>query len=220
LKNIGILISGRGSNMLALLDGMDRGDVAAHCTLVLSNRPDAAGLLAARERGIPTAVVDHTASASREEHDAKMVATLREAGVEIVCLAGYMRLLSPVFIRGFQDRILNIHPALLPAFPGLHVQKKALEAGVRFSGCTVHIVDELTDHGAIVLQAVVPVLPGDDEESLSRRILHFEHRLYPSALNLLCEGKVHVKGGTATVDLSDKDYRRLLGLLICSGETA
>lgn len=206
--------------MLALLDAMDRGDVSARCTLVLSNRPDAPGLLAARERGVPTAVADHTASASREEHDAKMVAALRGAGVEIVCLAGYMRLLSPVFIRAFQDSILNIHPALLPAFPGLHVQKKALEAGARFSGCTVHIVDEETDHGAIVLQAVVPVLPGDDEESLSRRILRFEHRLYPSALNLVCEEKVHVKGASAILDISEKEYRRLLGLLICSGETA
>ena len=220
MKNVGILISGRGSNMLALLDAMDRGGVAARCTLVLSNRPDAPGLLAAQERGVPTAVVDHRISANREEHDSKMVSALREAGVEVVCLAGYMRLLSPVFIRAFQDRILNIHPALLPAFPGLHVQQRALEAGARFSGCTVHIVDEETDHGAIVLQAVVPILPGDDEETLSRRILRFEHRLYPSALKLVCEEKVRVNGASAVLDLSEGEYRRLLHELICSGESA
>ncbi len=220
MKNIGILISGRGSNMSALLDAMDRGEVAGRCTLVLSNRSEAPGLQAARERRIPTAVVDHAASASREEHDSKMVSALREAGAEIVCLAGYMRLLSPVFVRAFPGRILNIHPALLPAFPGLHVQRRAMEAGVRFSGCTVHIVDEETDHGAIVLQAVVPILPRDDEESLSRRILRFEHRLYPAALRLMCDDKVRVDGARAILDLSDDAYRRLLGALICPGETA
>lgn len=220
LKNVGILISGRGSNMMALLDAMDRGDVAGHCTLVLSNRSNAPGLQAARERRIPTIVVDHKTSDNREEHDTKMVAALREAGVEIVCLAGYMRLLSPVFIHAFRDRVLNIHPALLPAFPGLHVQQRALEAGARFSGCTVHIVDEETDHGAIVLQAVVPILPGDDEETLSRRILRFEHHLYPAALKLVCEEKVRVNGARALLDLSEGEYRRLLHPLICSGETA
>lgn len=220
MKNVGILISGRGSNMMALLDAMDRGEVAARCTLVLSNNEDAPGLVTARSRGIATVVIDHRASPTREEHDAKMVAALRDAGVEVVCLAGYMRLLSPFFVRAFKDRVLNIHPALLPAFPGLHVQRRALEAGVRFSGCTVHIVDEETDHGAIVLQAVVPILPHDDEETLSRRILRFEHRLYPSALKLVCEDKVRVNGARAVLDLSEGEYRRLLHELICSGESA
>jgi phosphoribosylglycinamide formyltransferase-1 len=130
-----------------------------------------------------------------------------------------MRLLSPLFIRAFRNRILNIHPALLPAFPGLHVQQKALEAGVRYSGCTVHIVDEEMDHGAIVLQAVVPIMPGDDEESLSRRILSFEHRLYPAALRLLCEGKVRVNGPRADLALPAEEYRSLLQHLIWSGDT-
>ena len=219
LKQVGILISGRGSNMVALLDAMDREEVSARCVLVLSNRADAQGLQVAGDRGIPTAVVDHKTSSSREEHDGKVVEALRGAGVEIVCLAGYMRLLSPLFIRAFPNRILNIHPALLPTFPGLHVQQKALDAGVRFSGCTVHLVDEEVDHGAIVLQAVVPVLPDDDEGSLSRRILHYEHRLYPAALALVCDGRVRPEGGVAHLDLTEGEYRRILEHLICTGET-
>lgn len=219
LKRVGILISGRGSNMVALLDAMDREEVSARCVLVLSNRADAQGLQVAGDRGIPTAVIDHKTSSSREEHDGKVVEALRDAGVEIVCLAGYMRLLSPLFVRAFPNRILNIHPALLPAFPGLHVQQKALDAGVRFSGCTVHLVDEEVDHGAIVLQAVVPVLPDDDEGALSRRILHYEHRLYPAALALVCDGRVRPEGGVARLDLTERDYRRILEPLICTGET-
>jgi phosphoribosylglycinamide formyltransferase-1 len=205
--------------MVSLLDAMDRGEVPARCALVISNKADAPGLEVARSRGIQTAVIDHKTSATREEHDGKVVAALQGAGVEIVCLAGYMRLLSPLFIRAFRNRILNIHPALLPAFPGLHVQQKALEAGVRYSGCTVHIVDEEMDHGAIVLQAVVPIMPGDDEESLSRRILSFEHRLYPAALRLLCEGKVRVNGPRADLALPAEEYRSLLQHLIWSGDT-
>lgn len=218
MKTVGILISGRGSNMVALLDAMDRGDVPARCGLVLSNVPGAQGLEVAARRGVPTAVVDHKESATREEHDGKAIAALRKAGVEIVCLAGYMRLLSPLFVRAFPNRILNIHPALLPAFPGLHVQRKALEHGVRFSGCTVHVVDEECDHGPIVLQAVVPVLPGDDEERLSARILRYEHRLYPAALKLVCEGRVAVEGRAARLDLDPAAYRKLAAGLMDSGE--
>jgi phosphoribosylglycinamide formyltransferase-1 len=162
--------------------------------------------------------VNHRESATREEHDGKVIARLNEAGVEIVCLAGYMRLLSPLFIRAFPNRILNIHPALLPAFPGLHVQKKALEHGVRFSGCTVHIVDEECDHGPIVLQAVVPVLPGDNEEGLGARILRYEHRLYPAALKLVCEGRVTVQGRVAKLDLEPAAYRELVAGLMDRGE--
>jgi len=218
LKQIGILISGRGSNMVSLLDAMDRGEVPARCSLVVSNKADAPGLALAAARGVPTLVIDHKTSATREEHDAKVVAALRDAGVEIVCLAGYMRLLSPVFVRAFKDRILNIHPALLPAFPGLHVQKKAIDAGARFSGCTVHLVDEEVDHGPIILQAVVPILPGDDEESLSRRILGLEHHLYASALKLMCEGRVTADGPRAILDIPRKEYEHLLGGLIWSGD--
>jgi phosphoribosylglycinamide formyltransferase 1 len=220
LKTVGILISGRGSNMVALLDAMGLGEVPARCGLVLSNVPGAKGLELAAQRGIPTVVVNHKDSATREEHDGKVIAKLRDAGVEIVCLAGYMRLLSPLFVRAFPNRILNIHPALLPAFPGLHVQKKAIEHGVRFSGCTVHIVDEQCDHGPIVLQAVVPVLPGDDEETLSARILKYEHRLYPAALRLLCEGRATVEGRAVKLDLEPGAFRRLTASLMDTGEDA
>jgi len=204
--------------MVALLDAMAKGDVPARCVMVISNVPEAQGLVLARGRGIETAVIDHKDSATREEHDAKVIAKLNEAGAEIVCLAGYMRLLSPLFVRSFKDRILNIHPALLPAFPGLHVQRKAIEHGVRFSGCTVHIVDEECDHGPIILQAVVPILPEDDEEKLSARILRYEHRLYPAALKLLCEEEVQVEGRAAKLLLNEPDYRRLLAGLMDTGE--
>ncbi len=218
MTKVGILISGRGSNMAALLDAMARGEVPARCALVVSNVPLAAGLQAAASRGVPTAVVDHRASASREEHDAKLLEALSAAGVEILCLAGYMRLLSPAFVRAFENRLLNIHPALLPAFPGLHAQKRALDRGVRFSGCTVHLVDEECDHGPIVLQAAVPVLPGDTEETISARILRCEHKLYPAALKLLCEGKVRVAGGRAELLLSPQEYLPLLRGLMDMGE--
>jgi phosphoribosylglycinamide formyltransferase 1 len=218
VKDVGILISGRGSNMVALLDAMASGEVPARCVLVLSNIPGAQGLETARRRGIPTAVVSHKESATREEHDAKVIAKLKEAGAEIVCLAGYMRLLSPLFVQTFRNRVLNIHPALLPSFPGLHVQKKAIEHGARFSGCTVHIVDEECDHGPILLQSVVPILPGDDEERLSARILRCEHRLYPAALKLVCEGNVTVEGRVAKLHLAEPDYLKLLARLIDTGE--
>ena len=207
--------------MVALLDAMDRGEVPARCCLVLSNVASAPGLRAAEERGVPTASVDHRESSSREEHDSKVIAKLREAGAGAVCLAGYMRLLSPLFVRAFPGRILNIHPALLPAFPGLHVQRRALEHGVRFSGCTVHIVDEEVDHGPILLQAVVPILPGDTEETLSARILRSEHRLYPAALRLLIEGKIQpVSGGGVRLDLGEEEYRSLLKDLEDRGDEA
>jgi len=218
VKQVGILISGRGSNMVALLEAMERGEVPARCVLVISNVPGAPGLASAAERGVPTAVVDHKLSATREEHDAKVIAKLGEAGAEIICLAGYMRLLSPLFVRAFPDRILNIHPALLPAFPGLHVQRKAIEHGARFSGCTVHVVDEECDHGPILLQAVVPILPGDTEESLSARILRYEHRTYPAALRLMCEEKVVIEGRRARLLLSSEEYIRLVSALMDRGD--
>ncbi len=220
MKKVGILISGRGSNMVALLDAMGRGEVPARCVLVVSNVASAPGLASAAERGVPTAVIDHKVSSSREEHDGRVVEAFRAAGAEVICLAGYMRLLSPVLVHAFENRILNIHPALLPSFPGLHVQQKAIDHGVRFSGCTVHLVDEEVDHGPIVLQAVVPVMPGDDEEALSGRILRFEHRLYPAALRLMCEGKVVVEGRRARLDLDPKEYAALIsGLVDIPGAT-
>jgi phosphoribosylglycinamide formyltransferase-1 len=217
VESVGILISGRGSNMVALLDAMQRGEVPARCELVISNVAGAPGLEAARSRGVATLVVPHGESASREEHDAKVVAALRAAGVQFVCLAGYMRLLSPHFVGAYRNRLLNIHPALLPAFPGLHVQRKAIEHGVRFSGCTVHLVDEECDHGPILLQAVVPVLPGDTEETLSARILRYEHRLYPAALKLLVEEKVAVEGRSARLLLTRDEYLELIATLMDQG---
>jgi len=218
VTKVGILISGRGSNMVALLDAMTQGEVPAHCPLVVSNRADAQGLVFAAERGVPTAVVDHRESKSREEHDGKVLAAFRAAGAEYLCLAGYMRLLSPVLVRAFPGRLLNIHPALLPAFPGLHVQKRAVDHGVRFSGCTVHLVDEEVDHGAILLQAAVPLLPGDTEVELAARILRYEHRLYPLALRLLIQGKFHLDGNRADLALSPSEYGGLVKSLIDTGE--
>ena len=214
MKRIGILISGRGSNMLSLLDAMESGFVPGKCVLVASNVADAPGLTSASARNVRTAVVDHHGSSSREEHDEKLLALFREAGVEIVCLAGYMRLLSPVLLKAFPHRVLNIHPALLPSFPGLHVQRKALEHGVRFSGCTVHLVDEEVDHGPIVLQAVVPILPNDDEDTLCARILTFEHIVYPRALKLLCEEKIEVRNGRVKLLIPLREYTELLNDLV------
>lgn len=194
MKRIGILISGRGSNMLALADAVKHGRIPnAEIALVISNVADAGGLGKASELGIPTFVHSHK-GCTREEHDRAMAAELRRHGVELICLAGYMRLLSPWFIREFENRILNIHPSLLPAFPGLDAQKQALEYGVKFTGCTVHLVDEELDHGPIVKQSVVPVLPGDTTETLSARILAEEHKTYTEAVALILSGKFHIEG--------------------------
>lgn len=194
MKRIGILISGRGSNMLALADAVKHGRIPnAEIALVISNVADAGGLGKASELGIPTFVHSHK-GCTREEHDRAMAAELRQAGVDLVCLAGYMRLLSPWFIREFEHRILNIHPSLLPSFPGLDAQKQALEYGVKFTGCTVHLVDEELDHGPIVKQAVVPVLSGDTVETLSARILTEEHKTYSEAAALILSGRFRIEG--------------------------
>jgi phosphoribosylglycinamide formyltransferase 1 len=203
--------------MVSLLDSMGAGRIPARCAMVISNEPQAPGLLSARTRGIPTMVLDHRESPSREAHDRRMVEALEGAGVQVVCLAGYMRLLSPLFVQAFRGRILNIHPALLPSFPGLHVQRKALAHGVRFSGCTVHVVDEEMDHGPILLQAVVPILPGDTEESLSARILRYEHHTYSEALRLLCEGKFRIEGAKAELALEPEEYRTVIRDLVDLG---
>lgn len=192
MKRIGILISGRGSNMMALADAVRDGRIpAAEIALVISNIVDAAGLERAHARGIPTIPLSHKGK-TREEHDRAMAAELQRRGVELICMAGYMRLLSPWFTRQFENRILNIHPSLLPAFPGLDAQKQALAYGVKFTGCTVHLVDEELDHGPIVKQAVVPVLPRDTVETLSQRILAEEHKLYAEAVALLVGGQYRI----------------------------
>lgn len=194
LKKLGILLSGRGSNFEAIADSIQGGRLDAEIAVVISNRADAPGLESARRRGLKTRLIPSKGRV-REEHDAEVVAALKEAGVDFVCLAGYMRLLSSEFIRAFPDRILNIHPSLLPAFPGLDAQKQAIDHGVKISGCTVHFVDEHLDHGPIILQKTVPVLDGDDEYTLAARILEQEHIAYSEALRLLLSGEIEVRGG-------------------------
>lgn len=181
-RRLGVLISGRGSNLQAIIDAIADGRLNATIAIVISNRADAPGLERARAAGIPTQVIDHRSFKSREDYDRALVAELRAHSVVVVCLAGFMRLLSPVFVEAYPDRILNIHPSLLPDFPGLHPQQQALDAGVALSGATVHIVNEDLDAGPIVLQRTVPVLPGDTAETLAARILVEEHKLYPEAI--------------------------------------
>jgi phosphoribosylglycinamide formyltransferase-1 len=191
---IGILISGRGSNMTALADSVRDGRAhGAKVALVLSDKASAAGLGHARERGIETAVVEREGR-TREEHEREIIAELRARGIELVCLAGYMRLLSPCFVAEFRGRILNIHPSLLPAFPGLDVQRQAIEHGVKFSGCTVHFVDETLDGGPIITQRVVPVLDDDTPATLAARILREEHRAYTEALALVVGDEYEIVG--------------------------
>jgi phosphoribosylglycinamide formyltransferase 1 len=192
MKNIGILLSGRGSNFEAIARNVAAGKIPAKIALVISNREQAPGLERARQMGLKTLFIPSMGK-EREAYDQEVVTALKEAKVDLVCLAGFMRILSPVFVRAFPGRILNIHPALLPAFPGLDAQKQALDYGVKFSGCTVHIVDEGMDTGPIVLQAVVPVLDHDTVETLSARILKEEHRIYSEAVCLMLEDKVRIE---------------------------
>lgn len=197
-KRVAILISGRGSNMLALIDAAKADDYPAEIALVLSNRPDAAGLIRARESSIETAIVDHTRFGDdRTAFDDALDAQLRAHRIDLVCLAGFMRLLTPQFVTRWNGRMLNIHPALLPQFKGLHTHRRALAAGVKRHGATVHFVVPEMDSGPIVAQDSVPVLEGDTEETLAQRVLTVEHRLYPRALRLVAEGRAAVAGGDA-----------------------
>ena len=193
LKKLGILLSGRGSNFQAIADSIKAGTLQAEIAIVISNRADALGLESAKRRGLNTVLIPSKGRV-REEHDAEVIAALQEAQVDLICLAGYMRLLSPDFIRAFSNRIINIHPSLLPAFPGMDAQKQALEYGVKVTGCTVHFVDEHLDHGPIILQKIVPVLDGDDVHTLSARILEQEHAAYSEAIGLLLSGEVEMQG--------------------------
>ena len=193
MKNLGILLSGRGSNFEAIADNVASGKLDANIAVVISNRADAGGIESARRRGLTTLIIPSKGKV-REEHDREVVAALRDHKVDLICLAGYMRLLSPWFVQQFPNRILNIHPALLPAFPGLEAQKQAFEYGVKVSGCTVHFVDENLDHGAILVQKVVPVLDSDDEHTLASRILEQEHIAYTEAIRIALEGKYAIEG--------------------------
>ena len=189
MKNVAILLSGRGSNFLALSDAITAGKIPARIVLVVSNKPDAPSLTHARERNYETVCVP-SKGIKREAYDRQVVEELKARQVDVICLAGFMRLLSSWFVQQYPRQILNIHPSLLPAFPGLHSQKQALEWGAKVSGCTVHFVDEKLDHGPIIVQRSVPVLDEDTEETLSARILEQEHQIYPEALKLVCEERV------------------------------
>lgn len=194
MTRIGVLISGSGSNLQAIIDAVEKDEIDGKIVLVISNDPDAYGLVRAAKHQIPTAVFVHTDYPSREKYDQALVHALKNAGVELVCLAGFMRVITPTFIDEFPERIINIHPALLPAFPGTHGQGQTFNYGARVAGCTVHFVDDQVDHGPIIIQAVVPVLPTDDEHSLSARILRCEHKIYPEAVRLFCAGRLHIEG--------------------------
>jgi phosphoribosylglycinamide formyltransferase 1 len=216
--SLGVLISGGGTNLQSIIDAIEAKRLDAAVRVVISNKESAYGLVRAKNHGIPTEVLDHKKFTSREAYDEAIVQLLQARGVELVILAGFMRLLSPVLVKAYSNRIMNIHPALLPAFPGLHGQKQAMEYGVRFAGCTVHFVRAEMDHGPIIVQAAVPVLPGDDEHSLAARVLTAEHRAYPLALKLIGEGRVKVvgerseiagmSGGGTAIMLNPADDRR------------
>ncbi len=207
---VAILISGRGSNMAALIEAMQPGDFPAEVALVLSNRPDAAGLEVARAANIPTEVIKHGDFDNREAFDAAMTEVLAAAGVRLICLAGFMRLLSAEFCQRWHDRVINIHPSLLPAFKGMHVHERMLEAGVRIAGCTVHFVRPAMDEGPILVQAAVPIAADDTADSLSARILEQEHRIYPLAVRLIAEGRARAAGGAVTLQNFELSEQRLI----------
>lgn len=208
--SIGVLISGSGTNLQAIIDAIEAGKLDAKIEVVLSNKADAYGLVRARNHGIAVEVLNHRSFCSREDYDRAVIAVLQARGVELVVLAGFMRLLSPAFINAYSNRIMNIHPALLPSFPGLHVQQRAVDHGVRFSGCTVHFVNEECDEGPIIIQAVVPVFADDTGETLAARILEQEHRIYPRAIQLYAESRLKVVGRKVLVDRPGKDEKQAL----------
>ncbi len=205
---LGVLASGGGTNLQAILDACASRRIDAEVAAVVSNVPDAGALERARRAGVAAEVIPSRGAAGREAHDLRLVGALRARRVDLVCLAGYMRILTPAFLRAFGPtpasrgcpRIVNIHPGLLPSFPGLHAQRQCVEYGARFAGCTVHFVDEGTDTGPVIVQAIVPVLPDDTEEALARRILQQEHRIYPQAIQWFAEGRLSVEGRRVTVD--------------------
>ena len=203
--NIGVLVSGSGSNLQAIIDQIEQERLPAEIKIVISNNPDAYALKRCSKHAIPTRMVSHLDFRKREDFDGQMAPILKSYDVELVALAGFMRVLTPAFLRAFPMGVMNIHPALLPAFPGTHVQQKALEYGVKFSGCTVHFVDEGMDTGPIIIQAVVPVYDGDTVDTLSARILKEEHRIYPLAIRLYAEGRLKIKGRKVLIDGGGKE---------------
>ena len=208
--SLGVLISGGGTNLQAIVDAIEAGRLDAKIEVVLSNKADAYGLTRAHKHGIPTEILNHKDFPTREAYDEAVVRLLRDRGVELVALAGFMRLLSPVFVKAYSNRIMNIHPALLPSFPGLHVQQKAIDHGARFSGCTVHFVNEECDEGPIIIQAVVPVFSDDSADALAARILEQEHRIYPRAIQLYAAGRLRVVGRRVLIEGAAKNESEAL----------
>ena len=195
---LAVLVSGRGSNLQAIIDSIDREELDAHLSIVISNTKDAMALKRAEKHGIKTIFIDPSTYLNSKEYDKALVLKLKEFSIDLICLAGYMRILGEEVIQTFEKKIINIHPSLLPAFPGLNAQKQAINHGVKFSGCTVHFVDSRVDSGPIILQTVVPVYDNDDEKSLSKRILEQEHYLYPKAIKMIQENKIRLDGRTVT----------------------
>ena len=195
---LAVLVSGRGSNLQAIIDSIDREELDAHLSIVISNTKDAMALKRAEKHGIKTIFIDPSTYLNSKEYDKALVLKLKEFSIDLICLAGYMRILGEEVIQTFEKKIINIHPSLLPAFPGLNAQKQAINHGVKFSGCTVHFVDSGVDSGPIILQTVVPVYDSDDEKSLSKRILEQEHYLYPKAIKMIQEKKIRLNGRTVT----------------------
>ncbi|MFO7875521.1 MAG: phosphoribosylglycinamide formyltransferase [Desulfovermiculus sp.] len=212
---IAVLISGGGSNLQALIDRIEQGVLDARIQLVVSNVPKVKGLQRATQHGITTRVVPQSEYASRQAHDRAIIGILRDFGVQAVCLAGYMRLISPEFVQAFQNRILNIHPSLLPSFPGLHAQQQAAEYGVRISGATVHFVDQDLDHGPIIIQAAAPVYAGEQEDQVSRRILQLEHRIYPQAVQWLAQDRLQIQNGCVHLTLAGHQFVDPASLPFC-----
>jgi phosphoribosylglycinamide formyltransferase-1 len=192
--NIGVLVSGRGTNLQAIVEAVEEGKIEGNISIVVSDNPDAYALKRAKQHNIETRYINFTEFKNREDYDKEIIKTMEEKKIDLVVLAGYMRILSPYFIRTYKNKIINIHPALLPSFPGLHAQKQATEHGVKVSGCTVHFVDEGVDSGLIILQKAVEVKDNDTEESLAGKILKEEHQIYPRAIQLFCQGRLIIKG--------------------------
>jgi phosphoribosylglycinamide formyltransferase-1 len=203
LLKLGVLISGSGSNLQSIIDNIEKGSLNAVIKIVVSNNPAALGITRAKKHGLPVTVLKNEDFKNREDYDLELISILKSKDVDLIVLAGFMRILTPAFLRAFPQKVINIHPALLPSFPGTHGQKKAFDYGVKFSGCTVHFVDEGVDTGPIIIQSIVPVYPDDTEEILAARILKEEHRIYPQAIQFIAEGRIEIKGRKVRIKAAD-----------------
>jgi phosphoribosylglycinamide formyltransferase-1 len=217
LLKLGVLISGNGSNLQSIIDHIEKGTLKAVIKIVISNNPDAFGVSRAKKHGINITILNNRDFKSKEDFDSELIKILKKNDVELVIMAGFTRILTPLFLKAFPQKIMNIHPALLPSFPGLHGQKQALDYGVKFSGCTVHFVDEGVDTGPIIIQSVVPVCDDDTVEGLAVRILKEEHRIYPQAIQFYAEGKLEIKDRKVRIKDIDKELAKALHNPLLSG---